>query len=73
MSEMSQSRLRALERQLNSTRETGRLVETSHNRIWLWRQGCANLTQEQQDRLELYLYSKLAHIELAALRGGQAG
>jgi hypothetical protein len=70
MSEMSQSRLRALERRLNSTRETGRLVETSHNRIWLWRQGCANLTQEQLEKLELHLLSKLANLEILAMVGG---
>ena len=40
-SETSQSRLRALEPRLNSTRETARVVGTSHNRVWLWRQRCA--------------------------------
>jgi hypothetical protein len=59
---MSEAKLRSLERELNSSPETGRLLKCSHQRAWYWRKGVFSLSSEEREKLEAYLLDKLARL-----------
>jgi hypothetical protein len=59
---MSESKLRALEMELNSSPETGRLLKCSHQRAWYWRKGVFSLSGDEREKLEAYLLDKLARL-----------
>jgi hypothetical protein len=66
---MSQARLRVLEGELNTLKETAELLGTNVARVWDWRQASNELTTEECDVLETYLVGKLARYEFLVTRG----
>jgi hypothetical protein len=60
----SQARIRFLEGQLNTLKESAQVAGTNINRMWDFRQGADLLTAEERDALEKYLMGKVAMLEL---------
>ncbi len=59
---MSESKLRFLESELNTSKETAAVVNGSHQRMWLWRKGVGSLSAEEQATLEKYLLNKVSRL-----------